>query len=72
MKSITQKMADKMITYRIIGNNSSGMFTHGPDIKSYDKAVKELENYRLRAKKDPFTLTNTYTLTVVTCTVLPV
>jgi hypothetical protein len=59
-------MADKMTTYRIIGKNSFGTFTHGPDIKSYAKAVKELSEYRERA---PFG--HTYTLFEVNCTVLP-
>jgi predicted secreted acid phosphatase len=66
-KGITQKMADKMVEYRIIGKNSTyGTFTHGPDIKSYAKAVKELTEYRKTAP------TNTYTLVKVDCTVLPV
>jgi hypothetical protein len=67
-KGITQKMADKMVMYRIIGMNSSGPFTHGPDIKSYAKAVKELEGYRKR----PHSPSTTYTLVKVDCTVLPV
>jgi hypothetical protein len=66
-KGITQKMADKMVMYRIIGKNDLGTFTHGPDIKSYAKAVKELTEYRDRA---PFG--RTYTMMKVDCTVLPV
>jgi hypothetical protein len=65
-KGITQKMADKMVEYRIIGKNSLGTFTHGPDTKSYTKAVKELAEYRRRSP------TNTYTMIKVECTVLPV
>jgi len=64
-KGITQKMADKMVEYRIIGKNSLGTFTHGPDIKSYFLAVKKLAEYRKTAP------TNTYTLVKVSCTVLP-
>jgi len=67
-KGVTQKMADKMTEYRIIGMNSFGPFTHGPDIKSYAKAVKELEGYRKR----PHSPSTTYTLIEVTCTVLSV
>jgi hypothetical protein len=59
-------MADKMVEYRIIGMNSSGPFTHGPNIKSYAKAVKELEEYRKRPH-----WSTTYTLVKVDCTVLP-
>jgi hypothetical protein len=65
-KGITQKMADQMTTYRIIGKNSFGTFTHGPDVKSYAKAIKLLEEYR---RTSP---TNAYTLMKVDCTVLPV
>ena len=67
-KGITQKMADKMVMYRIIGKNDLGTFPHGPDIKSYAKAVKELEGYRKR----PHSPSTTYTLVKVDCTVLPV
>jgi hypothetical protein len=66
-KGITQKMADKMVEYRIMGKNDLGTFTHGPDIKSYAKAVKELTKYREHA---PFG--RTYTMLKVECTVLPV
>jgi len=45
-KGYTQKMADKMTVYRIMGKNSSGPYTYGPDIKSYAKAVKGLMEYR--------------------------
>ena len=65
-KGITQKMADKMVEYRIIGKNSFGTFTHGPDVKSYAKAIKLLEEYRRAAP------TNAYTLIEVTCKVLSV
>ena len=65
-KGITQKMADKMVEYRIIGKNSLGTFTHGPNIKSYTKATKLLAEYRRRYP------TNTYTMLKVECTVLPV
>jgi hypothetical protein len=58
-------MADKMTTYRIIGKNSFGTFTHGSDVKSYAKAIKLLEEYRRCAP------TNAYTLIEVNCTVLP-
>lgn len=73
-KGITQKMADKMTEYRIIGMNSFGTFTHGPDIKSYAKAVKELEEYRKRVNmpKSYLDSDTTYTLIEVTCKVLPV
>ena len=44
MSQLTQNM------YRIIDRDSYGNeFTHGPDIKSYAEAVKELEAYRLWA-----------------------
>ena len=52
--------------YRIIGKNSFGTFTHGPDVKSYAKAIKLLEEYRRAAP------TNAYTLIEVTCKVLSV
>ena len=73
-KGITQKMADKMVEYRIIGKNSFGTFTHGPDIKSYAKAVKELEAYRKRVNRPESYLDSetTYTLVEVTCKVLSV
>jgi len=64
-KGITQKMADKMVEYRIVGRNSFGTFTHGPDIRSYAKAIKLLAEYRQHTPK------NTYTLIKVDCTVLP-
>jgi len=66
-KGITQKMADKMVEYCIMGKNDLGTFTHGPNIKSYAFAVKELTEYRERA---PFGCT--YTMMKVDCTVLPV
>ena len=66
-KGITQKMADKMVEYRIMGKNDLGTFTHGPNIKSYAKALKELAEYRAHA---PFG--RTYTMLKVECTVLPV
>ena len=69
-KGITQKMADKMVMYRIIGRDSYGDFTTGPDIKSYDKAVKELENYRKLATAEASEAT--HTLIEVTCKVLSV
>jgi len=65
-KGITQKMADKMVMYRIIGKNDLGTFTHGPDIKSYAKAVKELTEYRAHAPSG-----RTYTMMKVDYTVLP-
>ena len=73
-KGITQKMADKMVMYRIIGRNAYGEFTHGPDIKSYAKAVKELENYRKSVNRPvhPVYSDTTYTLIEVTCKVLSV
>jgi len=73
-KGITQKMADKMVMYRIIGRDSYGVFTTGPDIKSYANAVKELESYRKLAAYDGATggAEVTHTLIEVTCKVLSV
>lgn len=78
-KGITQKMADKMVMYRIIGRGSAcelydEVFTHGPDIKSYAKAIKELEEYRKRVNRPGNYLGSdtTYTLVEVTCKVLSV
>ena len=70
-KGITQKMADKMVMYRIIGRDSHGDFTTGAEFKSYDKAVKALENYR-KFWADPVFGEVTYTLVEVTCKVLSV
>lgn len=69
-KGITQKMADKMVMYRIIGRDSYGEFTTGPDIKSYAKALKELENYRKFAAAKGSEAT--HTLVEVTCKALSV
>lgn len=73
-KGITQKMANLMVMYRIIGRDSHGVFTCEPDIKSYAKAVKELESYR---KLAAYVGANgggevTHTLVEVTCKVLDV
>ena len=70
MKGITQKMADKMVMYRIIGRDSSGVFTTGPDIKSYANAVKDLEVSRRLAVAQATGAT--HTLVEVTCKVLSV
>ena len=70
-KGITQKMADKMVMYRILGRDSYGeAFTHGPDIKSYAKAVKALEVSRRLAVAQATGAT--HTLVEVTCKVLSV
>jgi len=70
-KGITQKMADKMVMYRIIGRDSQGDFVTGPDIKSYDGAVRELEAFRKFAANEANGEV-THTLVKVTCKVLPV
>jgi hypothetical protein len=50
-----------------MGKNDLGTFTHGPNIKSYAKALKELAEYRAHAPAG-----RTYTMMKVDCTVLPV
>ena len=69
-KGITQKMADEMVMYRIIGRDSYVEFTHGPDRKSYAQAVEEIQEYR-KSVNSPSSDT-IYTLIEVTCKVLSV
>ena len=64
MSQFTQKM------YRIVGRDSGSEFTHGPDIKSYAKAVKFLEESRRLAAAQATEAT--YVLVEVTCKVLSV